>query len=488
MTMIHKQIVEFRFFSKLRAKCLGFMLALLSLSFWSCKKLVQIPEPVNSITTTEVFGSDAQSNSALAGIYTQMINGGLNFLSGSITLNAGLSADELVYYFGSDGSDNWAFNSNTLQSNNGTVLSNFWTPAYSYIYGTNAVIAGLAASTGAHDSVRNELTGEAYFIRALCYFYLTNLFNGVPLVLTTDFNHTALLAKSNQSQIYQQIVSDLLAAKGLLATDFSVGGGERIRPNKWAAEALLARVYLYQGQSSEAKLEADSIIDNSALFSLDTLNGVFLANSTESIWQLQQNNNTSAFFNATPEGYYFNIYSGQNPNFFLSSELVDSFEAGDLRWADWVDSVSYSGITYYFPYKYKVGSLAVSTGTPDVEYYTVLRLGEQYLIRAEAEAMGAGNGIGAAIQDINSIRIRAGLAPYAGGQDEESVLAAIYHERQIELFCEWGNRWLDLKRNGTAVQTLQDKSTGSPTADELWYPIPISELMTDPNLTQNKGY
>jgi hypothetical protein len=116
-------------------------------------------------------------------------------------------------------------------------------------------------------------------------------------------------------------------------------------------------------------------------------------------------------------------------------------------------------------------------------------LAEQYLIRAEAEANGANGGTTAAINDLNVIRIRAGLSDYAGIADQDSVLNAIYHERQIELFGEWGHRWLDLKRIGQAHKILNTIPYKQPWNDnQLLYPITFSELTTDPNLTQNPGY
>jgi hypothetical protein len=154
----------------------------------------------------------------------------------------------------------------------------------------------------------------------------------------------------------------------------------------------------------------------------------------------------------------------------------------------WIDSTKYMGIQYYYPYKYQIGRSQASITGPYIEYYMVLRLAEQYLIRAEAEANGAGNGINDAIVDLNYIRSRANLLPYAGPVDQNSVLNAIFHERQIEFFSEWGHRWLDLKRTGQAVTTLSAAKKINILSSSLLYPIPISELQADPNLSQNPGY
>ena len=82
----------------------------------------------------------------------------------------------------------------------------------------------------------------------------------------------------------------------------------------------------------------------------------------------------------------------------------------------------------------------------------VFRLAEQYLIRAESEAeLGQDS---AAVTDLNAIRQRAGLFAYSGSIAQDSLISAIIRERRVELFVEWGHRWLDLKRSGQALDTL----------------------------------
>jgi len=215
------------------------------------------------------------------------------------------------------------------------------------------------------------------------------------------------------------------------------------------------------------------------------LNAVFLANSQEAIWQLQV---PDAYPWATSDGRQFiPVNSVVTPGFYLTDELLGAFEPDDQRRLNWVGSNLNSGTYYYYPYKYKV-RIGSSGGV--TEYYMVLRLAEQYLIRAEAEANGAGGGLSAAIADLNTIRERAGLPDYAGSSDANAVLAAIYHERQVELFTEWGHRWLDLKRTGNAHNILSTIPHKSPWHGDyqLLYPIPITEMQNDPNLLQNNGY
>jgi hypothetical protein len=148
------------------------------------------------------------------------------------------------------------------------------------------------------------------------------------------------------------------------------------------------------------------------------------------------------------------------------------------------------GIPYYYTFKYRIGSTN-GTSTP-VEYTTVLRLAEQYLIRAEARAR-QGNMTGGAA-DLNIIRNRAGLSNYSGAMDQTSLINAIMHERQIELFAEWGHRWFDLIRTGSVDTVLGSPGNVCQSKGGTWssnsklYPISQTELTNDPNLTQNPAY
>jgi hypothetical protein len=114
----------------------------------------------------------------------------------------------------------------------------------------------------------------------------------------------------------------------------------------------------------------------------------------------------------------------------------------------------------------------------------MLRLAEQYLIRAEARAQL--ENIPGAQEDLNAIRSRAGL-PDTDADDKASLLLAIERERQAELFAEGGHRWLDLKRTNRADAVLGPLKADWQTPDAL-FPIPDAERQLNPNLTQNDGY
>lgn len=438
-----------------------------------CKKLITASVPNNQLVSSSIFLDSITAQSAVNGLYSQFYNGaigGAGYYSYYITLDPARVADE-TYAVSSSIDD---FTNNSLLSSN-TNVNALWNDSYKNIYTANSIIEGAESSSTLSATLVQQITGEAKFIRALCYFYLVNYFGDVPLILSTSVTVNGSLARTAASSVYAQIVTDLTDARNTLAADFSWSQGNRTRANTWAASALLARVYLYQSSWANAETEATRVIGQSGLFGLVAdPNNVFLKNSTESILSFYTNYNG------------FPYISGQTyltgtvlPNYAMRNELLQAFEAGDTRSAKWINSVTYNGIVYKYPYKYKTITLNANT-----EYQVCLRIGEQYLIRAEAR-MQQGN-ISGAQSDLNAIRNRAGLANTTAG-DVPSLTVAIAHERQVEMFYEWGERWLNLKRTGMANTVLGAEKPGWKSTDVL-YPIPQAAISTNSNLVQNPGY
>lgn len=441
--------------------------------FISCKKFVEVPLPVDQLTSDFIFNNDKTAVQALTGIYSEMINNNQLFSSGQTTFLAGMSADELYNYTPGDED---AFVNNSLSANGQPNIDPFfWKSSYRFIYAANRCIEEVNKSTTLSPAVMQMIIGEAKFIRAFCYYYLVNLFGDVPLIISTDYQSNQSLSRTAKTLVYDQIISDLKDAQHLLLVSYP--SGERARPNKLAATALLARVYITVQDWVNAEATASNVI-SSGVYNLNVnLNNVFLSNSNETIWQLKpvapSRNTWEAF-------YLIPTSSTVAPTYLLTSSFINSFESNDQRKISWAKAHLFGGQTHYYPYKYKVQS-----GTTVTENYIVLRMAEQYLIRAEARAQQ--NNILGSQSDINQIRNRAGLSNTTSN-DKASLLSAIEQERRVELFAEWGHRWFDLKRTGraSAVLGLSKPSTWQPT-DELW-PIPQSQINLNPSLTQNSGY
>lgn len=453
----------------------------------SCNKMVEIPAPVDTITTSQIFADSADAETAIAGLYSSLAFRGDGFASRSLTTTLGMSADELLPFALGSVVQNVSTNT-VLRDNN--VTANLWKGGFQDLYEANAIIEGVQSSGGISENLKNDFIGEAKFVRALINFYLVNIFGDIPLITSTDYKTTSLAHRKPISEIYSAIKQDLLDAQNLLPDNYEAANGERCIANKWAATALLARWYLYTGDYADAIAQSNSIIAKNDVYTLcQDLDSIFLKNNSESILQWQNNStyNTRSY-SATPEGYTF-IPSRPTiqPYYSLTTELLNSFEAGDLRRMHWIDSTRYNNRTYFYPFKYKVGSPTARPGGPVTEYYTVLRLAEQYLIRAESNAKN--NNLSTAIDDLNIIRSRAGLAALPTTLNQAQVLTAVAQERRIEFFAEWGHRWLDLKRTNTVTSTFSNisyKSSYRPY--QQLYPIPVYDLSTNPNLTQNPGY
>lgn len=436
----------------------------------SCKKFLDIESPKDKISTSKIFENDDIATSAITGIYSRMIDVG--FGSGdntSISILTGLSSDELKNH-----NSTWdGFSQAEIQTND-PYVAGLWSKAYTFIYSANAVLEGLEVPNSVSPNTKSQLMGEAKFVRAFCYFYLVNLFGEIPLNLTTDYRINEVAQKSSKEKIYAQIITDLQAAENLLSAAYP--STERIRPNKWTAKSLLARVYLFTENWKLASDKATEVIDQKGLYTLvDDLDKVFLKNSTETIWQLMP-----PAGNNTREGALFILTA--TPGFVsLLPSFVTTFEPGDVRLTKWIKEYSNNTGKYYYPFKYKV-----KTSSQITEYSMVIRLAELYLIRAEARAKQSQPEL--ALEDINLIRKRAGLINPLIGFNSSQCLIEIEKQNRLELFTEWGHRWLDLKRTGRASSILAPIKGLTWQETDVLYPIPDIERTRNKTLKQNLGY
>jgi starch-binding outer membrane protein, SusD/RagB family len=467
--------------------------------FPSCKKFIEVDSPKNRATEDDVYKYDQTAIAVLTDIYATMSdkNEGLqgNGFT-SISLFAGLSGDELTL-FDFNNLDLSVYYQNVLTSQSLT----FWNEIYPNIFICNSALEGLNKSNSLSSIVRQQLLGEAKFMRAFCYFYLVNMYGDVPLVLSTNYKINAVLPRTPKEEVYKQIIEDLKDAQKLLNEKYVDGNilsnsTDRVRPNSFAATSLLARVYLYTNKWADAEEQASKVINQTSLYDTVSLNEVFLKNSKETIWALQPVGVSSNATANTGEGKIFVLPSSIGPGsgypVYLSNYVIDAFESGDLRKEYWTDTVQVrdgnGNLLNIYPFvnKYKVGN----TNTETKEFPIILRLSEQYLIRSEARAEQ--NKLSDAVSDLNIIRKRSRLNNI-NVTDNAQLLMAIIHERQVELFTEWGHRWFDLKRREIIDEVMDSVSIAK---GEIWdaykslYPIPLNEIIKNPALSghQNPGY
>jgi len=448
----------------------GLIMSLIAILI-GCEKFVRIEPPKNQLVSGEVFADSANADGAISGIYVTMIQPyGLDFATGGLTLYGGLSSDEFSQQT-SDAEKN-EFYTNNLSATN-SYCYNLWISAYKLIYQVNACIEGITQSQGMDQAAKSRRIAEVRTIRAFCYFNLVNLFGGVPLIVKTSYDINRQASRSSLDAVYAFIEDDLKFATSNLPTSrFS-----KEKANYYAAQALLSKVFLFEGKYKEA-IQSASLVITSGVFKLETdLDKVFQTTSRETIWDLKP-----VYPGVdTWEGLFFvPSSSSMIPNYPITDNLYNSFEEGDLRRSQWIGTNHIAGNVYHYPYKYK----QITSGTDQQENYVLLRLSEQYLIRAEAAANL--DDIPATIEDINVIRNRAGLSDLKI-DSKSNLLLDIEAERRAELFCEGANRWYDLKRTHRATEVLAREKAGWKESAEL-FPIPQFEINADHNLTQNTGY
>lgn len=468
-------------------------ITIVTISCFSCKKFIELDPPTNAITDASVFSEDATAISVMTGVYSKLSNRNIlaNYTFNASSFWGGLLSDEYTLWNGVDNELVLSYYKNKLNERDEDVP---WNYLYEDVYRCNSIIEGVQASTLLSSSIRNQLLGEAKFIRALTYFYLVNFYGAVPLAVTSDYKVNSVLARTQEDVVYNQIEQDLDESVELLSAKYLDGSllansNERVRPTKWAAKSLQARVYLFRKNWSKAEQISSEIIDNKSLFDTVPLDLVFLKNSKEAIWQLQP----VAYGANTSDGQVLTIpefgLNSQNP-VYLSSSLMSAFQPQDLRKSHWVkmyiDSTVTPHIQYPYPYKYKVSIL----GQDVSEYQMIFRLSELYLIRAESRIQQ--DELQEGVADLNIIRERAGLKPKQVTAKEELV-EAIISERRLEFFSEMGHRWLDLKRSGLLDQVMSNDAQRKGTTWAAYaklLPIPLREMQNNVILSgnQNPGY
>lgn len=435
---------------------------LLILTASSCKKFLEI-EPRDTIADDATIIDKASAETAVNGVY----NAARSYYSVSFQSIAYLSGDN-VQWTGSQSQVQEFINHNVSPEN--ATISTVWTGIYLSISRANHVISKVPAVTDPllSEEEKNQLTGEAYFIRALNYFDLARTWGGVPLITspTQTAEENRGIARSTQAETYTQVLNDLEAAEPLLPATT-----DRYRATKKTVWALKARFYLYQKDWAKAEEYATKLIDDNGDYQLlkpfqsffypeanrGTNESVFEffysvneTNEHRGQWQPQEKGGTRQW---APSDAFINLVN--NPLIGGSRNVLIAKD-NQNRW--------YGNLYYRSP-------------ATDPTY--VFRIAELYLIRAEARAQ-LGNLEGAS-GDLNAVRARAELSTTIASNAAD-LLLAIENERRIEFAFE-PHRWFDLVRTGRAATVL-----GFTDANKLLMPIPVSQLQIDNALVQNPGY
>lgn len=490
-----------------------------------CSGFLDEEDPSN-LTPESFYTIPAHAEAAIAAVYddTRFYGDGAGIFSSNWQLleaPTGTSTTETA-----QNSDLNNLYSLTWDGNTGHI-KNWWRGIYQVIAQANLALDKIPGITPMDEVQKSTILGEAHFLRAWAYFYAVRLWGDVPLVLTPQSANSEdfFPVRTPQEAVYEQIISDLKTAEsaGLPWTD------ESGRVSTAAVKALLAKVYLTmagfpvsKGQSHYqlAADKAKEIIDDPGPINLfDTYSEVHdesLDNTKEHIFSLQYNDLVAGnpmgnmFPNFKPVSYRGPSGTGST---VPTSSFYDSFEAGDLRTKD---QEGYFYTSYYTdgngapfdlgaPYIFKHFNVTAngSPGKPgtakDNLNVPMIRFAEVLLIYAEAQNEVSGP-TAPARSALKRIRDRANLTtPALGSFNQNSFRELVWKERWHEL-CYEGITWFDMVRlhkvfnettggfddfighvNLSSNQALQEK--------HLLFPIPIQEMLNNPNLKpQNPGY
>lgn len=442
--------------------------------------------PITEKAANSFFASEAEIESAIAGVYAQLQSGGLYGLD-LIGVGEIPGEDTFEEIAANDGGRFGQLDDFSTNADN-DLVGDIWRESYEGIQRTNVVLNRIEDIEYEDSSLKTVRIGEVKFIRALLYFNLVRLYGDVPLVVEETLNPSDFFGQGRTaaSEVYLQIEADLEDAIQSLPREKSPG-----RPAQGAAQALLADVLMNQGNYADASGLLESVINSSIYSLMPTTSEIFgMANegNEEVLFEVQfasgVNGNTEGSPAATqfrPSGTTGNAKGHNLP----SEEFVNSYEAGDTRRDDYV-GLDPEANPFYFSTKYEVSPTGVNDSGTD---YYVIRYADVLL--KYAEALTETGRQDEAIPFINQVRNRAGLDNTTATSQAE-VRAAVEQERRFEFIGE-GHRWFDLKRTGRAVETMNawfqaTNKNVTINADNLILPIPQSQIDTDPAITQNSGY
>lgn len=495
-----------------------FTLLAVMISFTACKKWVDYdPHEDFRITELDYLKSESDYRTMAVSVYTP-----LQWLNQEVVVSD-IASDDAVAG-GENASDVLSLQQidDMTHTPVNSTLQDLWTSAYEGVNRSNYMIQYKAtnpAGAAVDFAGKESLYGEVYFLRAYYYFHLVRMFGDVPLFVDKrlGLSESKSLKRTAKAEVYKQIEADLTAAIAALpAVQVQKG-----RITKYAAQALLGKVYLYQDKFDQAAAELQKVISSNAFSLVPNFGSIFLAigeNGPESVFEIQYSN-TSPYYNwggqTRGQGNYAVQQTGIRglngsaampyaPGWSTNlptQNLASAYAAGDQRKGVTVlDIEAYKtanpsyNITYQVaPYKntglYNQKYLprkGETSGQLELNYlnnFRTIRYADVLLMAAEAYNRSATPNDAKAQEYLNKVRERAfGNTTHNITATGTALRDAIWEERRLELAME-GHRFFDLVRTGQAAA----KITGFVKGKHEVFPIPQREVEIS-GLEQNKGY
>jgi len=496
------------------------LITLLTISLFSCEDILD-EEPLGLLAPEAFYSSEDDAVAALAGVYGHLfeddgfqVEMDVYFTLGHdlITPTRNLGAGQQFFAF--------AWDESTPR------VRDVWINMFQAVNDANLIIERVNESE-IEEETKRDLIAEATFLRGFVYYYLTAMYGDVPYLTqastgSESFGENITAERISQDEIRAAIVSDMEEVEEDLPNQTRRNDFPQ-RPTQWAAKSLKLKCQLWLEDFQGASITAQDIIDNSGytllsdyaeiweedneynneiIFALDFVSGDnLLSTNRHSRYEPRaQDDGLDAADRPSPFGKGFAFYT-------LYQSFADTFSENDLRKAsnvyDEIPGETAIPLRFnYIPKMWRVDEPRADSGLN----YNFYRLADTYLNLAEAENEANGD-TQIAYDAINAVRTRAGLGPISD-LGTNGLREAIRQERAWELVGEGNHRKLDLLRWGILEESLSERlavESSNPEADESLIsniqttvenfssnetilPIPQSEIVLNPNLTQNPGY
>jgi hypothetical protein len=474
--MIMKKLINYKFLP---------VIGLLAMLSSSCNKdFIELSSPT-SLTPAQALGTEADLQVALRGAYAGVRN--VDFYGRTVPVLGDIMADNT--YQSTLNTNRYTFYNDYSDTKGATAgdanALGLWTAAYTVILRANNIINSPIASNANVD----EYKGEAYALRAMCYFTLVREFakpysddpNGLGVPIVTTYDPDLKPGRSKISEVYALMIADLNQAYTLMTTAKFTNSSQF---SKYAAKALQAKVYLHMGDKTNAKAAALDVINNSGFTALTAAahagfwaSGTVRTDKVETMYEVSSDAVANNAFDEL--GYIYN-QAGNYGDLLCADDLYASFAATDVRKALYATGTR-AGLPAVFVNKYPII-------TGDQNDKKVIRFSEMYLIAAEA-SLPANEA--EALNYVNQVTSRRNALPIVstGAQLFEDIIT----ERRKELAFE-GDRFQDLQRLKRQVNRSNNYPASSRTVPYTVFRriLPIPQTEVDANATikaqQNPGY
>ncbi|MFI1773495.1 RagB/SusD family nutrient uptake outer membrane protein [Thalassobellus citreus] len=485
--------------------------SLLAIQFTSCSDFLE-EAPVTESSDQTFWVNGEAANSAIAASYSELrkaLNNGLSyFVHGDLPTDefSKTSIYKLNWDYQALQEVTWGLAASATQSDRPMYRARDFSAFYATIKQANLCIKHIPEipedTFEEYDKNYNQYMGEAYFIRAFSYFYMTRVWGDVPIVSDSNPDEADLkdYARNDKDQVLLKVIDDCKTALKYLGWDYSNVDDKAVRANAGAAWALLAHAYAWAGNYSSAEIAANKVIEDGGYTYVDrnSYSNIYSGQSSESIFEIAQNSSTeSAGYSVAHHllrGKYLFTRKDNTQTIWTLDE--DTFretffdDENDLRRINGFDNWTIEDNQGFWPNVLKFANISYTSPTSPLASNNIIVFRLAGITLLKAEALAAQNRFSEARMALNEVRNISGLEDSTVSDDD--LFEAIIQERGRELFLE-GHRFYDLVRLAREKQIYKfgsDNSDKIKPSDFLegksYWPIQPTLIETNPLLKQTE--